>query len=375
MIDINKKLLKYFDWNIFICMLIVIVLGISTIFQADNAANIVNIRNTVAQIIILFFSLIIFLIVIIVDYTTIASYYKLIYIFANLMIIAVLLFGREVNGAKAWLGIGPFGIQPSEFAKLAIIIGISKMLEEVDDVNKFDVLKKIVLFIIIPMGLIQLQPDLGTNMIITVIVLGILFVAGLDMKFIYIPASAVAVLIPIAWKLNIIENYQKHRILVFLNPELDKLGKGYNAAMAKLAIASGKFFPKTSILDIFNSNSELSSGKFIPEAHTDFIFAVFAENWGFLGSAILLILYFIILFRAIKIAQTAKDKFGEYLIIGVTTMIGFQILQNIGMDIGLMPITGIPLPFMSYGGTSLLTNIIAIGLVLNVGMRRKKINF
>lgn len=375
MIDINKKLLKYFDWNIFICMLIVIVLGISTIFQADNAANIVNIRNTVAQIIILFFSLIIFLIVIIVDYTTIASYYKLIYIFVNLMIIAVLLFGREVNGAKAWLGIGPFGIQPSEFAKLAIIIGISKMLEEVDDVNKFDVLKKIVLFIIIPMGLIQLQPDLGTNMIITVIVLGILFVAGLDMKFIYIPASAVAVLIPIAWKLNIIENYQKHRILVFLNPELDKLGKGYNAAMAKLAIASGKFFPKTSILDIFNSNSELSSGKFIPEAHTDFIFAVFAENWGFLGSAILLILYFIILFRAIKIAQTAKDKFGEYLIIGVTTMIGFQILQNIGMDIGLMPITGIPLPFMSYGGTSLLTNIIAIGLVLNVGMRRKKINF
>lgn len=375
MIEINKKILKYFDWNIFICMLMIIVLGISTIFQADNASNIVNIRNTVAQVVILLFSLIIFIIIIFVDYTTIASYYKLIYIFSNLMIVAVLLFGREVNGAKAWLGIGPFGIQPSEFAKLAIIIGISKMLEEIDDVNKFDVLKKIALFIIVPMGLIQLQPDLGTNMIITVIVLGILFVAGLDMKFIYIPASVVAVLIPIAWKLNIIKDYQKHRILVFLNPELDKLGKGYNAAMAKLAIASGKFFPKSSLLDIFKSNTDLSSGKFIPEAHTDFIFAVFAENWGFLGSAILLILYFIILYRAIKIAQTAKDKFGMYLTIGITTMIGFQILQNIGMDIGLMPITGIPLPFMSYGGTSLLTNVIAIALVLNVGMRRKKINF
>lgn len=375
MIEINKKILKYFDWNIFVCMLLIIALGISTIFQADNAADIVNIRNTVAQIIILFFALIIFTIVIFIDYTTIASYYKLIYVFSNLMIVAVLVFGKEINGAKAWLGVGPFGIQPSEFAKLAIIIGISKMLEEVDDINKFDILKKIAVFIIVPMGLIQLQPDLGTNMIIAVIVLGILFVAGLNLKFIYIPASVVAVLIPIAWKLNIIKNYQKHRIMVFLNPELDKLGKGYNAAMAKLAIASGKFFPKTTFLDIFKSNTELSSGKFIPEARTDFIFAVFAENWGFLGSVILLTLYFIILYRAIKIAQSAKDKFGEYLTIGITTMIGFQILQNIGMDIGLMPITGIPLPFMSYGGTSLLTNIIAIGLVLNVGMRRKKINF
>ncbi|GFR36535.1 rod shape-determining protein RodA [Thermobrachium celere] len=375
MININKKLFRYFDLNIFISMIIICFLGISTIFFANNALETGNYRNTVAQIIILIVSLIVFCFVILIDYTTIGSYYKFIYVATNLLIVAVLLFGKEVNGAKAWLGVGPFGIQPSEFAKLSIIIGLAKILEEVDEVNKFDVLKRIFIYVIIPMGLIQLQPDLGTNMIIAVIVLGILFVAGLDLKFIYIPASIMAVFIPIAWKLDLIAKHQKHRILVFLNPELDKLGIGYNAAMAKLAIASGKFFPKNSLADIFRSNTELSSGKFIPEAHTDFIFAVFAENWGFLGSIILLLLYFNILYRAIKISKVAKDKFGQYLVVGIVTMIGFQVFQNIGMDIGLMPITGIPLPFMSYGGTSLLTNVIAIGLIINVSMRRKKINF
>ncbi|CDF58119.1 rod shape-determining protein RodA [Thermobrachium celere] len=375
MITINKKLFRYFDLNIFISMIIICFLGISTIFFANNALETGNYRNTVAQIIILIVSLIVFCFVILIDYTTIGSYYKFIYVATNLLIVAVLLFGKEVNGAKAWLGVGPFGIQPSEFAKLSIIIGLAKILEEVDEVNKFDVLKRIFIYVIIPMALIQLQPDLGTNMIIAVIVLGILFVAGLDLKFIYIPASIMAVFIPIAWKLDLIAKHQKHRILVFLNPELDKLGIGYNAAMAKLAIASGKFFPKNSLADIFRSNTELSSGKFIPEAHTDFIFAVFAENWGFLGSIILLLLYFNILYRAIKISKVAKDKFGQYLVVGIVTMIGFQVFQNIGMDIGLMPITGIPLPFMSYGGTSLLTNVIAIGLIINVSMRRKKINF
>ncbi|WP_035166044.1 rod shape-determining protein RodA [Caloramator sp. ALD01] len=375
MIKINKKLFRYFDWSIFFSMIAICILGITTIMFANNALETGNFRNTIAQFIILLVALVAFVFVITIDYTTIGSYYKIIYVVTNLLIIAVLLFGREVNGAKAWLGIGPFGIQPSEFAKLSIIIGLSKILEDVDEVNKFEVLKRVAIFVLIPMGLIQLQPDLGTNMIIAVIVLGILFVAGLDMKFIYIPVTILAILIPIAWNLNIIKTYQKHRILVFLNPELDRLGAGYNASMAKLAIASGRFFPKSSFADIIQGNTQLSSGKFIPEAHTDFIFAVFAENWGFLGSIILLILYLNILYKSIKISKVAKDKFGQYLVIGIVTMIGFQIFQNIGMDIGLMPITGIPLPFMSYGGTSLLTNVIAIGLILNVSMRRKKINF
>jgi rod shape determining protein RodA len=375
MIKINKKLFRYFDWSIFFSMIAICFLGITTIMFANNALETGNFRNTIAQFIILLVALVAFVFVITIDYTTIGSYYKIIYVVTNLLIIAVLLFGREVNGAKAWLGIGPFGGQPSEFVKLSIIIGLSKILEDVDDVNKFEVLKRVAIFVLIPMGLIQLQPDLGTNMIIAVIVLGILFVAGLDLKFIYIPAAILAILVPIAWNLNIIKTYQKHRILVFLNPELDRLGAGYNASMAKLAIASGRFFPKSSFADIIRGNTQLSSGKFIPEAHTDFIFAVFAENWGFLGSVILLILYLNILYKAIKISKVAKDKFGQYLVIGIVTMIGFQIFQNIGMDIGLMPITGIPLPFMSYGGTSLLTNVIAIGLILNVSMRRKKINF
>lgn len=362
---INKKIFKNMDYGILFCVVAVTIIGIITIGSATSLSS-SSFKYQIAWFVI---SIPIVIFLLLVDYNTIGGYYKVIYFFSIALLVLVLLFGSVRNNAKSWLGIGPFGGQPAEFAKLATIIALSKIMEEMENINTFKNLCKIAICILLPMVLIQLEPDAGTNMIFAVTMLGILFVAGLDLKFIYGTAIAAIVGVAVLWQFDILNAYQKNRILVFLKPELDKLGVGYNAIMAKIAVGSGMFF------GMGWSKGNLAGGNFIPESQTDFIFSVFAEEWGFLGILVLLALYFNIIMKGIKIARTAKDKFGAYMVVGILTMITFQILQNIGMDIGLMPITGIPLPFMSYGGSSLFTNLVSIALVLNVGARRQKIDF
>lgn len=362
---INKKIFKNMDYGILFCVIAVVLIGIITIGSATSTSS-VYFKYQIAWFIV---SIPIVFALLLIDYNTIGGYYKVLYFVSILLLVLVLLIGSERNNAKSWLGIGPFGGQPAEFAKLATIITISKLMEEMENINTFKNLSKIAVYILIPMVLIQLQPDAGTNMIFAVTMLGILFVAGLDLRFIYGAAITAITAIGVLWQFNILDAYQKNRILVFLKPELDKLGIGYNAIMAKMAVGSGMFF------GLGWNKGNLAGGKFIPESHTDFIFSVFAEEWGFLGIIVILILYFNIIIKSIKIARTSKDKFGSYMVVGILTMITFQILQNIGMDIGLMPITGITLPFMSYGGSSLLTNLISVALILNVSARKQKIDF
>ncbi|KRQ88148.1 Rod shape-determining protein RodA [Caloramator mitchellensis] len=365
----DKKLLKNIDYSIIFSLIVIAISGLLSIGAATLAFNDGSMQRVIFQGLWFIVSIFLFVIIISFDYNMIGGYYKIIYIVSNLLLVAVLLFGSVRNNAKAWLGIGPFGIQPSEFAKIAIIITIAKLLEDMEDINTFKNLFKIAMVSLIPMALIQLQPDTGTNLIFVMTILGMIFVAGLDLKFIYWSLFTAISSFALIWKLNILKEYQKNRILVFLKPEMDKLGAGYNAYLAKIAIASGKFF------GIGLTNSGLTDGKFIPEAPTDFIFCVFAEKFGFIGTLLLLLAYLNIILKGINIAKSSKDKFGMYLTVGILSMFIFQILQNIGMDIGLMPITGIPLPLMSYGGSSLMTTIIAIALVINVGMRKQKINF
>ncbi|MCX7883475.1 MAG: rod shape-determining protein RodA [Caloramator sp.] len=370
---INKKLFKNIDYSIIVSMISIVILGIITIASAtlaitSDGISMSVLKTTIFQIVYFIVSLGIGFFILTMDYNTIGSYYKILYAGSIFLLVVVLAVGSVRNNAKSWLGIGPFGIQPSEFAKITTIITLAKLMEDMDNINKPKNLIKLIIVSIIPMGLIQLQPDTGTNLIFFVTIMGMLFMAGLDLKFIYGGAIAVIISIIGVWELNILKPYQKDRILVFFRPEMDKLGKGYNALLAKTAIASGKFFGT-------GWAGGLTNGKFIPESHTDFIFCVFAEKWGFLGSMILFALYLNIILKSIRIAKSSKDKFGFYMIMGIITMFLFQILQNIGMDIGLMPITGIPLPLVSYGGSSLLTSVISIALILNVGMRRQKINF
>jgi rod shape determining protein RodA len=366
----NRKVLKNIDYSILLSMIVIVIIGLITISSATHAfREDGNVKTFITQIVWFVFSCSIGFFIMLIDYNTIGGYYKVLYIASIFLLILVLLVGSERNGAKAWLGVGSMGIQPSEFAKLVTIITLAKLLEDMENINTIKNLGKIAIFCLIPMGLIQLQPDTGTNLIFAVTIFGMLFAAGLNSKIIYSVFGTAVAAIGLIWQLNILKPYQKDRILVFLKPEMDKLGAGYNAMVAKTAIGSGQFFG----MGLYNGR--LTEGKFIPELHTDFIFSVFAEEWGFLGAIVLLLLYLNIILKAIKIAKTSKDKFGFYLVIGIITMFTFQILQNIGMDIGIMPITGIPLPFMSYGGSSLLTSVTSVALILNVGMRRQKINF
>jgi rod shape determining protein RodA len=369
----NRKIFKNIDISVILCVVAIGIIGIMTIGSAtitSTADGIVysSLKSIIFQISFFIISLGIGFFILLVDYNTIGGYYKVLYILSILSLILVLVVGSVRNNAKSWLGIGPFGIQPSELAKIVVIITVAKLLEEMDNINTLKNLGKIAITVLIPMGLIQLQPDTGTNIIFFITILGMLFAAGLDIRIILGGGGLASAAVAAMWKLNVIKPYQKDRILVFFRPELDRLNKGYNAMLAKTAIGSGKFFGT-------GFYSGLTNGKFLPESSTDFIFCVFAEKWGFLGSVILLVLYFNIILKSIGIAKTSKDKFGFYLTIGIITMFSFQILQNIGMDIGLMPITGIPLPFMSYGGSSLLTSSISIALILNIGIRRQKINF
>lgn len=363
--QINKKLFKNVDYSILISEIAITIIGIITIQSATGGLT----RSFKYQIIWLILSLIAGLVIFLIDYNTIGGYHKVLYFVSIGMLILVLIVGKKVNGARAWLGIGSLGIQPSEFAKLITIITLAKLMEEMEDINTFKNMSKLLFYALLPMLLIHKQPDDGTVLIFGVIILGMLFVGGLNLKVIYGGAVIALLSLITVWKLDILPYHQRNRIMVFLRPELDRLGKGYNAFMAKVAIGSGNFWG-TGI-----NHGNLSSGNFIPESNTDFIFSVFAEEWGFLGSTILLLLYFNIVIKSLKIVKTSKDKFGLYTVVGVLTMFIFQILQNIGMDIGLMPITGIPLPLMSAGGSSLLTTFCSIALILNIGARRNKLDF
>jgi rod shape determining protein RodA len=354
-------------------MLAICAIGIYTIKSATGSYSL-----SVTQGMWLAISCVVGIVVLMVDYTTIGSYYKVLYIFSVALLVLVLLIGSVRNNAKSWLGIGGIGAQPSEVAKVVIIVTLAKMMEDMDDINSWKNIAKLGVVALIPMILIELQPDTGTNIIFVVTIFAMLFIGGLNSKVVWGTVGTVATAVIGAFiiieqgldkYLTFLEEYQWNRIRVFFHPETDIMAAGMDAYYAKLAIGSGMFYGRG--LD----QTDLVNGNFISESHTDFIFSVFAEEWGFLGCGILLLLYLNIIIRSIKIARSSNDKFGYYMIIGIISMLTFQILQNIGMDIGLMPITGIPLPFVSYGGSSMLTNIISIALILNVGIRRQKLKF
>ena len=219
----------------------------------------------------------------------------------------------------------------------------------------------------VPMMLIARQPDLGTALVLVAMTFGMMFIAGISYKMLAGIISAGILSLPLFWQ--ILKPYQRDRILVFFNPYLDPLGKGYHVIQSKIAIGSGKLFGKGLYQ---GTQSQLD---FLPVKHTDFIFAVLGEELGFVGGVILISLYFMLLYYSIRVAFKARDLLGTYMVVGVISMWAFQILVNIGMNVGIMPVTGIPLPFMSYGGSSFIMNMMAAGLVLNVGMRRQKILF
>lgn len=367
-LKIDSKLLKELDFGIIIVSIIIVLFGAINIYSATRLK--VGIGYFRLQIAWLFIGLALLYFILLFDYSLIMNYAALIYWGAIIFLLINDTLGSVRNGARSWIALGNRGIQPSEFAKIAMIIMLAKKLEDMEgNINNIKNFFTLCMYALIPMVLIVIQPDMGMTMVSFFIVLGIFYIAGLNSKVILWGLSSVVVFIIGIWNSPIMKPYWKVRLTSFLNPEADELGSGLQLISSMTGIGSGGILGKG-----FLNGTQIAGG-FVPEAHTDFIFSVVGEEWGMIGAIILLIVYGILIFRFIRVAVTAKDIFGTILCTGVISSFMFSILQNIGMTIGIMPITGITLPLMSYGGSSILTNFMSIGLLLNVGMRKKKINF
>ena len=302
-----------------------------------------------------------------VNYQTFGYTAMPIYVVCILLLISVLIFGSTGTwGARSWIRFGPIGIQPSEICKVGFAITFAKHLSTIKDrINSFSNFMLLLLHLLILIGLIMLQPDAGSAMVFCFMAALMMFVAGLSYKYI-IPTALISLTsLPIIY-FSILSDYQKHRIQVFLNPEMDRLGSGYNVIQSKIAVGSGGLFGKGYLKGTQNQLG------FLPTKHTDFIFSVISEEFGFIGAVFVVLLLFFIIIRCIKTAKDSGDLFGKYICVGISAMLIFHTFENIGMCIGLMPVTGIPLPFISYGGTSLITNMLAIGVVLSVSSHSKK---
>ena len=309
-----------------------------------------------------------------IDYTIIFNYVPIFYWGSIALLIITKFAGVVVNGARGWLKFGPISLQPAELAKIGIILMLAKKLDDMDgkinDVKNFFTL---VLYAGIPVIFIVTQPDMGMTMVCFFIVLGIFYTAGLDMKIIGGGLLSLVLAVVIIWNSGLLPSYQKARFTGFLNPAADDAGNGYHLIQSLVGIGSGGMLGSRPSLK--NDGTTGYAAQNVPEVQTDFIFSAIAEQWGFIGAIILLTLYGFMLYKMIAIARTSKDIFGSVICTGIASYFLFAILQNIGMTIGLLPITGITLPLISYGGSSLLTTVISVGLVINVGMRRKKIYF
>jgi rod shape determining protein RodA len=283
-----------------------------------------------------------------------------------LLLLAVPSLGITVYGAKRWISLGFFNMQPSELAKVAVLILCAKELAGDGDLLSWSKLMHTSIIGIIPGVLIISQPDLGTGLTIMALVAGMILYHGLQGRVWKILMIAVPILVPLmAWGgWSLLLDYHKRRILTFLDPSIDPKGAGYHIMQSQIAIGSGRMWGK----GFFEGTQ--SQLRFLPEKHTDFALAVFGEEWGFVGCVILLCLFCMFLLAMLNTVRDAKDRFGSTLVAGIFIYFFWQMLINMGMVIGLMPVVGIPLPFISYGGSSTMINFILIGLTLNVSMRR-----
>ncbi len=283
------------------------------------------------------------------------------------LLVLVLLIGTGADevGAKSWIRFGPIGIQPAEIAKLGFVITFGYHLSKKEKtINKLTTLIGLGVHLFAYLALIMLQPDAGSAMVFCFMFAVLLFLSGLSLKII-LPVLGVGVAsLPFIYKF-LLSPYQQHRIQVFLSPELDPLGRGYNVIQSKIAVGSGGLFGKGYLQGTQNQLG------FLPAKHTDFIFSTVAEELGFIGAALVVAVLAVIITRCFMVAARANNSFGRNIAAGVGAMLLFHTIENVGMCIGLMPVTGIPLPFFSYGGTSMLTNLVAIGLVLSVSRRNR----
>lgn len=429
-----KRILEI-DFILLLSVLALVVIGILFIYSSGISSSGAQLSNEfVKQIIWGATGFVFCLFISLLDYRRLYTISLYIYLGFLVILIYTIFFGRLVNGARAWIGIGSFGIQPSEFTKIATILVLARYLEQTKNANNLKRYLFSIVIVMVPAGLVLLQPDLGTALVFIPILLGMCFIAGVKKRYItytilFIALTSLLTVFPL-WHMYILKNkyqflnvlsnpkaillvsgislsvflislwgyikykknyffnlayyfsiisgsmlfsllarsvlkeYQIMRLIVFLDPQIDPRGSGWNIIQSTTAIGSGGLWGKGFL------QGTQSHYRFLPQQSTDFIFSIFSEEWGFAGGLIVFFLFGVILYRCISIIKTSSDNFGTYIVSGVAAMIFFHYIINVGMTMGIMPITGIPLIFMSYGGSSLWASFISIGFVLAAYTRR-----
>lgn len=362
----NKKLLKNIEWSIVICVVILITIGCIALYSAtQNTEH----DELIKQLVWLGVSIPIIIGIISIDYELIVKFAPIGYGII-LLLLVIVLFTPPINGATSWFIMGPISIQPAEFAKIFVVLNLALLMSKIQENGKKEISRptKIMLCLLlvaVPVVLITRQPDYGTAIAFIIATIFMLYAAGINKKYIIITLLVIIIALPILY-FFILPAHAKTRIDVFLNPDLDPRGSGYNIIQSKLAIGSGQLFGMG-----VKQGNQTQLGYLYPKT-TDFIFSVIGEEMGFVIAGLVIVLYVVLITKILYIAKTAKDDKGSYVAVGIAGIFVFHMVENIGMTMGLLPITGVPLPFVSYGGSSLLTNLILIALVLNISGRRKK---
>lgn len=356
------KLRQHFDWPLFGATLLLCVMGVVNLYSATASTSLTLARQ---QIYWLCIGMVVFVGVTAIDYRVYNRLAYLLYGAGLIGLILVLVIGRSVNGAQRWLHVGLVSFQPSEIMKVLMIIALAKFLHDDPVVEGRSIKHMVIPFLVVglPVLLILRQPDLGTASLFFLIFMSVMLLTKLKLRSFITLFLVALLLLPVTWA-YLLMDYQKQRIFTFLNPSSDPVGAGWHARQSQFAIGSGQVFGKGYF---HGTQNQLH---FLPERWTDFPFAVWAEEWGFVGSVFLLGIYLFIILWAVKLASQARDRFGAVLCVGVASLFFWHTLINIGMVTGLVPVVGVTLPLMSYGGSSVLTMLCAVGLLMNVSIRK-----
>jgi rod shape determining protein RodA len=354
--------LKYMDKTLAVTCLLLLMLGLSVIYSTSlSGSGIIFTKQIMHGLA----GAIVFLLFAQLDFKSISKISRYLYVFIVLLLVAVLLFAPSIQGSRRWFDLGFFSVQPAEFAKLIMVLVLARFFAlRRGEINTWSNILLSFVYAFIPMLLIAREPDLGSSIVIFSIWGGILMLSSVNKKvFVYL-FLAFVVFSAFAWQF-MLHDYQRNRIETFIDPNSDPKGSGYNVRQAIIAVGSG------GMLGQGLGRGLQSQLKFLPERQTDFIFAAAAEEFGFLGTIVIIILYFILLYRLLVIYRLSRDDLSRFTVGGIFFMLFTQIVINIGMNMGIMPVTGIPLPLFSYGGSSLLTLAMSLGIAESVAIRAK----
>ncbi len=363
---VRKKVFAHFPWGVFALLMVWIAIGFINLYSATYRVMDPGVPSLFrSQFVWVILGLIALFAMTIFDYHFLERWAYPLYLFSLSLLSLIFVMGRSVAGQKNWITLAGFSFQPSEIAKLFFIVILARYYSSHSLERKYSLKQLLMplLLLALPTSLVLLQKDLGSSMFFVLLFVTITFFLKVKLR-IFILAGILALLIGVGGYHFFLKEYQKERIRTFMNPEVDKQGRGYHLVQSKIAVGSGGIVGRGFL------KGNINKLKFLPERHTDFIFAVLAEEWGFIGTTVLLVVMTLFLLLGVDAASKTKDPFGALLAIGIVGLFFWHIVINLGGVLGLMPLTGVPLPLMSYGGSSLMTMMIAVGLLMNVRMRR-----